>query len=269
MILEQMTRWQFYLRQARVFLYGLWRRHWARRLVYAFLGMIVFTIAMNEWIMPAYTKHGQALTVPDVTRMRLEDAREILQGHKLKLIRSEERYDSSFPEGYVIEQTPRPGSLVKTGRRIYVILSRGPRRFAMPRLMDRSERDARLMLEKNGLVMGDKNFEYSNHYPEGVVIHQSIAPGVQVQMGTKVDITLSLGQVPDQFVVPSLEGRNLDDARDLIARSGLKLGLIRYKVVPELLPETVLKQSIEAGTTVNKDEVIDLVVSSLAPKNDR
>ena len=264
-----MTRWQFYLREARLFLYNLWQRRWMRGLVYAFLGLIVFTFVMNEWIMPAYTKHGQALPVPDVTRMRFEDAREILESNKLRIIRSEERYDSSFPEGYVIEQTPRAGSLVKTGRRVYVILSRGPRRFAMPRLVDRSERDAKLMLAKNGLVIGEKSYEYSNHYPEGVVIHQSIAPGVQVQMGTKVDITLSLGPVPDQFVVPSLEGRTLDDARDLLARSGLKLGLIRYKVVPELLPETVLKQSIEAGTTVNKDEVIDLVVSALSPKNDR
>ena len=264
-----MTRLQFYLRQARVFLYNLWQGRWVRRLAYVFLGLIVFTIVMNEWIMPAYTKHGQAMPVPDVTRMRFEDAREILESQNFRIIRSEDRYDSSFPEGYVTEQTPRSGSLVKSGRRIYVILSRGPRRFAMPRLVDRSARNAKLMLAKNGLVMGEKSYEYSNRYPEGVVIHQSIAPGVQVQMGTKVDITLSLGQVPDQFVVPSLEGRTLDDARDLIARSGLKLGLIRYKVVSELLPETVLKQSIEAGTTVGKDEVIDLVVSALSRKNDR
>ncbi len=240
-----------------------WEIRFFRGLFYLFVLFIFVVVLMDTVIMPAYTKHGQAVQVPDVTKMRFENAREILRSKGFHIIKMEERFDAQFPSGYVIEQNPRPGSQVKEGRRIYVILSKGQRRFEMPKLKDRSERDAKLILSKYGLVMGEKTYEYSTQYPEGVVIRQSIPPGVDVPMGTQVDITISLGAVPDQFTVPSLEGRTLDDARDLIARSGLRIGKIRYEVVSQLLPETVIKQSIKAGTKVNKDEAIDLVVSIL------
>ncbi len=239
-----------------------WRIRFFRKLFYAGIGLLLLIFLFDTWVMPWYTKHGQAVKVPDVTKMRYEDARDILESQGFKIVKMEERYDAQFPHGYVIEQNPQPDSQVKEGRRIYVILSKGPRRFPMPALEEKSERNARLLLNKFGLILGEKTYEYSQK-PEGVVLRQSIPPGVEVPMGTKVDITISLGQVPDQFTVPALEGRTLDDAKDLIARAGLKLGRIRYEVVSQLLPETVIRQSIKAGTKVNKDEAIDLVVSML------
>jgi len=245
------------------FIQRLWARRFVRKMTMLFVAFTAFGVLMDRVIMPAYTKHGQAVPVPDVTKIRYEDARDILESQGFQIIKMEERYDSRYPHGYVIEQNPQGGAQVKEGRRIYVILSKGPRRFPMPKLKDRSERDARLMLTRYGLAIGEKTYEYSTQYPEGVVIRQSIAPGVEVPMGTRVDITISLGPVPDQFTVPALEGRTLDDARELIAKAGLTLGRIRYEVVPQLLPETVIRQSIKPGTQVNKGEPIDLVVSML------
>ncbi len=249
------------------FLSRLWHVGFFRKLFLGFVGLILVALVMDQFIMPAYTKHGKAVPVPDVTRMRYEDARDILESQGFKIVKMEERFDSQYPHGYVIEQTPRAGSQVKEGRRIYVILSKGPRRFPVPKLVGISERNAKLLLSKYGMVLGEKSYEYSITVPEGVVIRQSIAPEVEVPMGTKIDIVVSLGAVPDQFVVPSVIGRTLDDAREIIERAGFRVGRIRYEAVEDLLPETVIKQSIKAGTTFTPEEkenlTIDLVVSIL------
>ncbi len=252
------------MEQIREFFRNLWSKNYVRRLVFGFLALFAFGVIMDQLVMPLYTKHGEAIPLPDVTGKRFEDAKNILDTGGFQIVRDEERYDSQYPAGFVIEQIPRAGTKVKSGRRVHVIVSRGERRFRMPDLLGSSERDCELTLSKFGLRIGEKTYEYSTYYHEGTVSHQSIPKGVEVPMNTRVDLTISLGPVPDVFKVPAVEGRTLDDARDLIHRAGLEVGTIRYEVFEALLPETVVKQSLEAGTEVPQGTPINLVVSTLS-----
>lgn len=242
---------------------ALWDKKWIRVSCYTLFGLVVFALLMDNLVMPLYTKHGQAIPVPEVTGLLYEDAKARIDSQGFQIIRSEERHDAQYPSGYVIEQIPRPGSLVKSGRRIYVIISRGERKFEVPELVDISERDAHLKLAKYGLVLGERRYEPSGYYPKGVVMHQSIASGVEVPSGTRIDITVSIGPAMEEVEVPLVEGRTLDDAKELLAREGLQIGEIMYRENDQLLPDTVLKQSISAGTRISRSEKIDLVVSTL------
>ena len=87
-------------------------------------------------------------------------------------------------------------------------------------------------------------------------------------MNTKINITLSVGPEPEAFVVPQLEGRTLQDAVLKIQQAGLRLGQLTYTIVPDLLPETVIRQSLQANTIVEKGATIDLELSSLPDRND-
>lgn len=242
---------------------SLWYYRFIRVSVYLFGGMVVLGFLMDLIVMPIYTKHGEALPMPDVTKIRYEDAKLALAAEGFNIVKSEERFDSRFPMGYVIKQVPAPGTKVKSGRRVSVILSKGERRFEMPKIVGISDRDSKLVLSRYGLRLGKKNYEYSSYYPKGVVTRQSITPGVEVPMNTFIDLTVSLGSVPSVFIVPSVEGRTLDDARDIIEQAGLQIGTIRYQPMNALLPETVIKQSLQSGTEVPKETMINLVVSSL------
>jgi serine/threonine-protein kinase len=241
----------------------LWQKKFIRVALYIFAGFVLFALLMDVFVMPLYTRHGQAIPLPDVTKMRYEDARAKLFSEGFKIIREEERYDSEYPAGYVIEQNPKGGALVKKGRRVYVIISRGELKITMPVLTDISEREAKLKLQRLGLDTGTKTYEPSSYYFEGVVMHQSIAPGVEVSRGTRVDLTISIGDVADEIVVPLVEGRTLDDAKERLAQKGFKIGTVTYQEMASLLPETVIKQSITAGTLVSREQMIDLVVSML------
>lgn len=241
----------------------LWQKRFIRLAIYIFTAFILFALVMDVFVMPLYTRHGQAIPLPNVTKMFYEDARAKLISEGFKIIREEERFDSEYPAGYVIEQSPKGGALVKSGRRVYVIISRGEQKITMPVLTDISEREATLQLQRLGLDIGMKTYEPSSYYFEGVVMHQSIVPGVEVSRGTRVDVTVSIGDIADEMVVPLVEGRTLDDAKERLAQKGFRIGTVTYQEMASLLPETVIKQSITAGTLVSRDQTIDLVVSML------
>lgn len=241
----------------------LWQKKFVRIAVYLFFGFLLFAGVMDYIVMPFYTRHGQAIPLPDVTKMMYEDAKAKLTGEGFEIIREEERYDSAIPSGYVIEQNPKGGALVKSGRRVYVIISRGELKMPMPDLTEISIREANLKLNRLGLTIGNKRYEPSSYYFKDVVMHQSISPGVEVSRGTRVDVTISIGDVAEEMVVPLVEGRTLDDAKERLGQKGFQIGTITYQEMASLLPETVIKQSIEAGTLISREERVDLIVSTL------
>lgn len=224
---------------------------------------LALALVLDWMVMPIYTKHGEAVEVPNVTSMRYEEAKRTLEADGFAIIQSDERFDEKYPIGYVVEQNPRPHARVKSGRRIYIVVSRGGRRVIMPQLVDRSQRDAELLLAKNNLGVGQLNYDYSSEQPEGVIIAQSVPANAEVGVGTAVNITISMGKEPSVFTVPFVEGRTFNDAVRLIRQSGLTVGQITYKVVENLLPETVISQSLEPDLVVEKGTKLDLELSIL------
>jgi serine/threonine-protein kinase len=228
-------------------------------------------LLLMDWIiMPIYTKHGEAIEVPNVTAMPVDEAVTKLQEREFEGVTGEERYSSQYPSGFVLEQTPHAFAKVKSGRRIYLVVSRGERRVSVPSLIDRSERDAQLLLARADLVLGEVNYEYSANNPDGTIAHpdgtimfQSLAENTQVLPGTRVSITVSAGSVPNEFIVPAVDGRPFDDAAKMLRKAGLAVGSVRYEDVEDLLPETVIRQGLESGTKVEKGTKVDLVVSRL------
>lgn len=230
------------------------------------LSLFILYVLVNKIIMPAYTRHGQAITVPDLTNLIYEDAREVLNRLDLKIIEEAKKYDTNneFPIGTIMGQNPRPNSTVKKGRRIYVLVSKGEPMVEMPKLMGESERNAIFMIGNLGLVLGEVRYEPSNNsnYSHiGKVIYQSISVNKEVKIGTPVNITVI--SEPDLFLVPDIVGRNLFDAKKIIMQAGLTVGEIYYEEKPDLLPETVIDQFPGVEDKVSRGDTLRLWVSKL------
>ena len=224
----------------------------------------IFIYFLMDWfLMPLYTRHGQAIEVPDVSQMTYEGARTLLRQRGLEIVEKEKKFDIHYRAGVVISQYPEPGSPVKKGRRVYVIVSKGEPTVEMPKVIGESEQNAIFKLNQIGLKVRHVSYEHSEHFPEGVVIDQSAKIGEEVKLGDFVDLYVSLGKFPDQFIVPDLIGHSLDDAKKIIQKAGLTLGIVTYREEAELLPETVIEQSIEANTQVSQGEAVHIVVSKL------
>ena len=227
-----------------------------------FIMLVLTVILSDQFVMPWYTKHGEALAVPNVIAQRFEDAEELLGLQGLEVIKAGEKNNARLPFGYVVEQNPRPGRLVKMGRRVYLTISSGEREFQMPNLVGFSETNAREHLKSYSLLLEDIVYRYGSEEPRDVVMAQSKDPGTLVKVGTSIEITVSLGEPTENVIVPSLLAKTLDVAKRKLQKAGLVVGKIAYKIDDEFIPNSVLHQSLDAGTEAAHSDTVDLLVTT-------
>jgi len=105
--------------------------------------------------------------------------------------------------------------------------------------------------------------EFNPEYPNGTIAWQYPKAGDRRKKGMGVQITVSKGMPPNFFQVPNLIGLSINQAKELLFKSRLKVGKISYHQDQDLVPYTVLDQSIKDGTVLDKSTTINLVVSVL------
>lgn len=238
-----------------------------RRLTIAatiFITSVLSVLLFDQVLMPWYTKHGEALAVPNTLAKRYEEAKEMLERQGLEVIKAGEMHDASLPFGYVVDQNPRPNRLVKEGRRVYLMISAGEREIQVPNLIGLSETNAIERLKSLGLRLGDIEYEYVPDELADVVIEQSVPAQSHVRSSESIDITVSLGEPTQNVTVPSLFGKTLEAARREIQKAGLQVGEIAYRVNNNFLPNTVLNQTPEPGDDVKFGDQVDLLVTTVS-----
>lgn len=168
----------------------------------------VLILCVFRW-MKSYTRHGQYITVPDVSGMFEDEAGQTLAAAGLRYEVSDYKYDKEMVEGGVIEQKPKPGSYVKEGRNIYLTLNSGKEPVkAVPDLADNSSlRAAQSRLLGAGFKLtppvyidGDLEWVYEIRYqgkaieagteiPEGSTLTIVVGNGNPVEIIEEVDST--------------------------------------------------------------------------------
>jgi beta-lactam-binding protein with PASTA domain len=229
------------------------------------IGLLVFVLFMDQVVMPLYVKLGREVEMPDVLELPLDSARVQLLENGFRVMVSDSLYDSKHPVGTVIEQNPYPYALVKKGRRVYLTISIGEKLITMPNLFGVSSREAELLLQSHNLDLNAKSYVFSDIYHEGTVMGQSYPQGQPIKAGSKIDITISLGKLKQERIVPNVLGKSLYEAREILKAMGLKIGQIEFESHQDMLPETVVNQSLKAGTPFIPEDLIDLTVSKEKP----
>ncbi len=225
--------------------------------------LVVSLVLFDRVIMPRVVRHGQEVEVPDITEKSLEEATTILQTKGLILSVERWQRTEELPAGQIISQRPEPFSRVKTGRHIYVVVSRGGKLYEVPDVCGLSEREAKLLLEQKGLKVGEISRQLSDQSQKGTVISQMPAPGTTVGSDVLVNLVVGTGPEKREILMPNLVGKGLEEALAVLERMNLRPGTISYRPDTEYLPDTVLEQSVKPGEPVQRGEQIDLVVSEL------
>ena len=216
---------------------------------------------MDFIVMPIYVRYGQEIILPDTQGMEIEEAAKLLESRGFKVVEKDPKFTTALKPGHVYEQTPAPLSKVKKGRRVYLTPSLEERLLTVPDIIGLSQRNAYLKIERTGFKIDSIFYDFSNKILEGAVIAQSIPAKLEAKRGTPIWITVSLGSQPNIFSVPNLRDKSLVNAKDLIVKAGLKEGNISYSLDEDLIPFTIIWQSINPGTKLKKRVSIDLIVS--------
>ncbi len=211
--------------------------------------------------MPIYTRHWQRVQVPDVRNLSLVAAQKVVKSEKLQPIIGEVKYDDSIPAGYISFQNPLEHTFVKKGRRIYLTQSKGRRPVVVPNLIGTNVRDAKFTIAQYELALGKLSYEFDRYYPEGVVMEQTIEEGREIIAGSIIDLTISLGEEPDEIFVPNLYGKSLEDAELLMSRALLTKGRVSYSESENFDPNVVIFQSLDVGRRAVKGDTINIVLN--------
>lgn len=234
---------------------------WWAKIIVVLIAVILFSIIMDKIVMPLYVQLGDEVDLPDVIEMPINDAQSLLMEQGFQVVIRDSLYDANHPVGIVIEQNPYPYAVVKEGRRVYLTVSIGEKPIIMPNLFGVSPREAELILDTYNLTLGSKNYYYNERYHEGTVMGQSYPQGQEIKPGSRIDIIISLGQFSEELVVPDLVGKSLHEARERLRAVKLNIADIEWEERDNILPETIISQSLPAGQKFNEEETITLVVS--------
>lgn len=235
---------------------------WAKVIAILLISGLVLLYLIDWFVMPALVGHGKEFKMPDVRNLTYNEAARLLSQNGFKLAKSTEKVDYKVPSGQIIEQNPAAGSICKKGRRVYVLISAGSLPAVVPNLIGLSPQDAIYQIQKAKLVLDTVISEFSNDFPEGVIMGQQLTVSDTVQMGTKMYIVVSSGPHPTEFIVPDLVGKDLNQAVTLIKKSGLRVGKISKIPDDDLLPNTVIRQEPGSGEVVEKESEVTIYIST-------
>jgi len=221
-------------------------------------------ILIFDWlIMPTYVRQDKTIIVMDVTGKTLTRAIEEMDAERFIGVVFDTVYTSNVEPQTVVDQYPLAGVYVKPGRTIRLKIARPEKLVLVPSLVGQSRRSAEISLRQLGLQIDTVYSEYNPDYPKGTVAWQFPKSGDHIKKGLGLQITVSQGLPPDFFQVPQLFGLSMKKAEEALTQSRLKVGKISYQQNEDLVPYTVLDQSIAPGTVLDQTTQVDLVVSIL------
>jgi len=239
----------------------------SRNIKYYFLYLsilIVICIFIADlFMMPLYVRHGEGSYMVNVKDKPIDYAIDILASEGHKGLVSDTLFSSSFKPGTVIDQYPSPNMRVKEGRTVRLTIAHSERMVLVPDLIGRSERSAEIDIRQAGLEIDTVYKEYNSDVPFGNVTWQYPKGGDFLSKGMGIHLTISLGVPPNFFQAPNVFGLSKKKAINELEKAGFSLGKVYYRQNEDLIPYTVLDQSVKPGTVLEKPTVIDLTISVL------
>lgn len=208
-----------------------------------------------------FIKSEETVIVPELTGRDAISVLQLLSGLELNTRVRGFEYHDAIPKNHVVHQTPEAGRTIKKGRDVSLVISRGTPTVTLPDLKRRDLSQAHIILEENGLVVGNKSFVYSAGTMRHTVLAQYPAPGKTVDRARPVDLLVSRGPRPAGFQMPDLTGRFLDETMQVLHPYKLLLDAVKT-VYDKTKPEnTVLRQEPPAGHYVEESQKVKLVVN--------
>lgn len=159
----------------------------------------------------------------------------------------------------VTKQDPEADFKVKKDFKVSLTISESEDSVEVPKIVGETILDAESILYKYGLKLAEPSYEEDSEHEEGTIIRQEPSQGSQAEKNTLVKVVVSKGN-SSGIELPDFKGRNKDEVIKELTELGLKYK-ITSKDSEDYEKDLVIDQSIASGSTVEKDEVIDLVVS--------
>jgi len=182
---------------------------------------------------------------------------------------------SSADKGLVLEQSPPPGTIVKAGRRIQLVVSQGVMINTVESFLGRNVDDVRMDLQAMTSAQGAAipqliilrepfMYEYSVE-PAGTILQQRPEPGTAISGPTMLELVVSRGAQNTMVRLPNLVGLNMEDALEQIGRTGIDFEFSLRTLRAGERPQTVVQQNPPGDILASMD--VRVMLSLSIPEN--
>jgi beta-lactam-binding protein with PASTA domain len=239
------------------------------------LALVVFVGLIALMVFFIALRGAEETMVPDVRNKELTAALLELQVKEL-YPRLQLRYSETPEEkGIILEQDPAPGTIVKAGRRIRLVVSQGMVVNAVEnyrgRDIDEVRMDLRTLFASAPQPLLSLNepfmYEYSGEAP-GTILQQSPEPGTPISGPTVLEFVVSRGPEHNQIAAPDLRGLTVAEALEQIRQSRINFA---FTLRPQRNGERagiVVYQDPAEGAVMPANQAVSILVSApTAPVN--
>ncbi len=213
---------------------------------------------------------SETITVPDVSGMTYDEAKEALNELNLGISKAGYEYSDTVAEGDIISQDPASGEQAEANTTVSVTISNGSESSSgttdsdstssttMIDVTGMSEDAAKTALDAKGITYGTTTYEYSDTVEAGNVISTDPASGTALSSSTTVTLTVSRGAKTAS--VPSVTGLTKKKAKSTLKDAGFSVD-VQTAYSDTVESGYVISQSPTAGSTVEYGSTITIVVS--------
>lgn len=164
------------------------------------IGLSAAFVLLMSVVGLAMINKPQSYTVPDIKNMTLSAAEQALGNNHLEVGDVSQEYSSTIDKDMVIGSTPGSGNKVRKGAKISLVISKGPEQVRFGDYVNAKYSEVSEDLKRKGYLVSS-DYQYSDIYPTGYIISQSIKADAKVIPGdTNVTFVVSSGPLP---VVPT------------------------------------------------------------------
>jgi serine/threonine-protein kinase len=223
---------------------------------------VLVTVALVSAIMTIrFTIRGHQETMPNMVGLSFDYAQRMATGLGLEMKVEDKLFNTQYPPQAIVSQMPPPGTRIKIGQHVHVLVSLGPPQVVIPNFLGTSIRAARITAIQRTLTLGDI---VGVHWPQSepdLVVAQDPPPESAEVRSPAVDILVSVGEAPEAYLCPRFVGQPIAEVRRSLEKAGFKVAGVT-SITTESGPRgIVLTQSPAAGSKIGSDAAFSLQVS--------
>lgn len=263
--------------------HGIWNylksKAFFKQVLFIF-GIFFLLLLLTQMWLRFYTNHGQKLQLPKYIGMHIDEARESTDGD-FELVVIDSIFIVGKPGGLITDQNPKPLSLVKENRKIYITVTKygieSVKVADLPTLYGNAYDQKRTELKYRDIECIIKDYVYDNGEPNHIlevwynnelIISRDVKKSdVTIAKGGKLEFVISKRDGGD-VTIPDLRCKTLEEVEFLLSSSKLLLGDVTKKSVAE--PDAILyvvgqSPPYDGISNIKMGEKINITLSATKP----
>jgi beta-lactam-binding protein with PASTA domain len=234
--------------------------------VYLFIGVVLLMLLIGLFTFTIFFRGHEETLVPNVLQKDLISALVDLQEKDLNP-RIQVRFSSEAAQGVIMEQKPVPGTVVKAGRRVNLVVSKGPvidrvGNYVNQKLEDVKSQLLTVFASYRALLKIKEPVMYTfSTAPAGTILAQKPEPGTELTGLTFLELVVSRGPKGEAAEAGNYVGRSFEDVLAQLSALNLPFTFTVRGAQGTEGRGVVVSQSPEPGSEMTGGAVLQLVMT--------